>query len=85
MSDRKDIAWRRLGDLDIRGKKETVEIFEAFDNSGDLEWIETFNQGIAAMEAGEKTAAIAFFQDADTQRPNGDPAAVALIEKLGQA
>jgi len=84
LTERKDIVWRRLGDLEIRGKKETVAIFEAFDNAGDLEWIDTFNQGVAAMEAGEKMAAIALFQDADTQRDGGDPAAISLIATLGQ-
>ena len=85
LKDKTDIAWRRLGDVQIRGKKERVCIYEAFDQSKDLEWIETFNKGMAAMEAGESTAAVAFFQDADTQRDGGDAASLSLIEKLTQS
>lgn len=74
LRDRQDIAWRRLGRLQVAGKEESLEVFEALYAQPELaHWLDPFHRGIARYETGDLERAMEELRQADAQRAGGDP------------
>lgn len=69
---RTDIIWRKIGVLRAEGKREAVDVHEAFDAADDLAWLPDWEAALAAYEARDFNAARAGFAAVDAARPGGD-------------
>ena len=79
-------AYRALGNVQVKGKKLGVPIFELLGRSGSvpqesLEYADLFARGIATFQSRDWTSARAAFTDAAARRPK-DAAAQAYLHSL---
>ncbi len=81
-ADRDDLCWRRVGRLRAQGKTEAVDVHEALDVAADGPWRATFEQALAAYEAGDLAAARTGFEQTLDQRPAGDGPARFYLEQI---
>lgn len=70
--DRKDIAWRKLGHLRVKGKVAPEPVYEAMDAGDGGEWLRGFNAGMDAFLRRDFGAAHHAFVSVQTLRPGGD-------------
>ena len=73
--DKDDIIWRRFGRLQVSGKTEALDIYEAFSTSQilDREWIDLYHKALEIYERGAFEDALAAFELVNKTRDGGDP------------
>ena len=57
-----DIAWRRVGEVRVQGKLESVEAYEAFDAAAAPPWLEAFHEALGAWQDGRVDEAAGGFR-----------------------
>ena len=84
MANREDIVWRILGEPNVRGKTEKIEIFEARDAAAaeDLVWVTLLNQAIEAKEHHHLEEAARLFGQVDNEPEGGDKASRYYLGEL---
>jgi class 3 adenylate cyclase len=84
--ERKDILWRRFGQLKVAGKKETISVYEAFDPSAheNIEWLTTYRHGLDNFESQDFVNAKRSFEQTNDTRPGGDAPSMLFAERCDQ-
>ena len=79
-----DILWRRYGTVAIRGKKERITVYEAFDQRDTVapKWLSLFHQALDAFEAEDFQTATKHFQSCIESRAGGDPPSHVYIQRI---
>jgi adenylate cyclase len=79
---------RRVGKLRVKGRQEPVAVFELLGparQAAEPAWIGAYHQALAAMEAGERAAALAAFEAVSASRgPQGDGPSKFFAERIRQ-
>jgi class 3 adenylate cyclase len=84
--DRDDIVWRRFGKLQVQGKTEALDIYEAFSSASlpDSSWIELYADALAKYESGDFTEAKRGFEATDAAREGGDIPAQRFVSQCSR-
>ncbi len=74
LRDDQEFKFRRLPPIAIKGLASSVTTYEPFLSHGPLEFLNTFDQAVNALESGRTAEALKQFDQANELKPGGDTA-----------
>ena len=72
LSDDKDICFRRLPSISVKGLASSMTTYEPFMKTDDHAFLAPFEQGVAALESGDNEKALGYFNKSNSLRKSGD-------------